>query len=204
MPGQITQPLIPATIEPHRSMGPFDIYLTLEEIATDQMEITQHPVQRGKAVTDHAYPQPAALALRLQFAPEEEESLSEKYEALRTLQSERIPFDVTIGKRVYTDMLIQALVQQTDYLTETVLFIQIALLQITFVDVVAINAGVAPAPTSNSVTSPSGKQKGGQQNPDKTGTTAKSGSKQSTPSTPPTETTPQRKTSVLFDIFANG
>ena len=48
------EPPIPATIVPRRSIGPFNATLTIEEVASDDLEITQHPVQQGAAITDHA------------------------------------------------------------------------------------------------------------------------------------------------------
>lgn len=104
-------------LRPRRSMGPFTAYVVLEEQHHDVLEITQHPVDVGASVADHAYRRPAELTLKGGYgdAPEE------LYEKLLNLQRDRIPFDVYTGKRKYSNMLLRALTVTTDQRTESVL-----------------------------------------------------------------------------------
>lgn len=105
---------------PRRAIGPFSAKVTLEEISTDDLEITQHPVQQGAAITDHAYVKPASLTIRAMF-DDSRRPLRETYAAMLALQSSREPFDIVTGKRVYENMLFKSLSVTTDVTTENVL-----------------------------------------------------------------------------------
>lgn len=41
---------------------------TVEEVHTDTLEITDHPIERGAAVTDHAFKRPAEVVVRCLFS----------------------------------------------------------------------------------------------------------------------------------------
>lgn len=130
----LTQPPIPATIIPSRKIGVFFATVTVEEIATDILEITQHPVQNGAAITDHAYKKPGTLRLAV-FFDADGAPLGETYGKLLELQNSRVPFDVVTGKRVHKNMLIQSLTQTTDAKTENVLSVNLDLQEIPLVTV---------------------------------------------------------------------
>ena len=51
-------------IKPRRSIGTFAAQVTLEESHSDQLEISDHPVQQGASITDHAYKRPAELTIK--------------------------------------------------------------------------------------------------------------------------------------------
>jgi hypothetical protein len=51
-------------VKPKRSMGPFDDYVTIEELHTDAMEITDHPIEQGALISDHAYMRPPELVIK--------------------------------------------------------------------------------------------------------------------------------------------
>lgn len=105
---------------PRRAIGPFSAKVTIEEIANDELEITQHPVEQGAAITDHAYVKPATVSVRGLF-DDSDRPLRETYTALLGLQASREPFDIVTGKRVYTNMLFKSLAVTTDVTTENVL-----------------------------------------------------------------------------------
>jgi len=163
----LTEPPIPATIVPRRSIGPFNATLTIEEIATDELEITQHPVQQGSAITDHAYMKPATVNVKIVFS-DEDAPLAETYEKMRQLQASREPFDVVTGKRSYKNMLFKSLGQTNDVRTEFVLSIN-ATLQEVFI-------------TSLEVVSVPERKK--QKTPGKTGATENAGQKKAQPAEP--------------------
>ena len=50
-------------IKPKRSIGPIVAQVTLQEVHTDTLEITDHPVEQGAAITDHAFKRPAELII---------------------------------------------------------------------------------------------------------------------------------------------
>lgn len=204
----LTQPPIPAVIFPSRKIGPIETYLTIEELLTDQLEITEHPIQTGGVVTDHAYLRPSTAVLRIQIAQTEEQTLQDQYTQFLALQSGRIPFDLVVGKRVYDDMLIRTLTQATDLYTETVLFLQIELMQIRFVAIAETGAGVAPAADTRTATQRGfdaiEEETSRQADPARNNPTTDSGTRQPTQETPGTGGAPPRRQSVLRRIFGDG
>lgn len=137
--GKITKAAIPATIRPQRMIGEFYASVTISEVATDVLEVTQHPVQQGASITDHAYLKPAQVTISTVFG-DEECSLSEVYDKLLKLQVSRIPIDVVTGKRIYKNMLIMSLSQSTDSSSEHILKIDFSLQEVilTAVEVVTV------------------------------------------------------------------
>ena len=154
----------PAMVVPKRAIGPFNATVTIEEIANDDLEITQHPVQQGAAITDHAYMKPATVMVKFMY-DDSEAPLAETYEKLRQLQASREPFDVVTGKRSYKNMLLKSLGQTNDANTENILSIS-AELQETFIVQVETTA-VPPRKR--------------QANPGKTGATENVGQKSAKP-----------------------
>lgn len=160
----------PVTIRNVRRIGDIVATVTLEETGTDEMEITQHPVQRGADITDHAYVKPAGLAMRIGFNGADQ-PLETTYQQLLDLQVLREPFVIVTGQRVYQNMLFKSLGKTTDKTTDQVLVVSCTFQQVIIVDVV-----VTTVP-------PRAKQK----NPGKTGGTAKAGAKQAKPEDSPTK-----------------
>ena len=150
----------PATIFPARSLGPINTMVVTEEHATDELEITQHPVQQGSMIADHAYVKPAVLSVKFVMGAERA-PLHDLYRALLDLQAAREPFTVVTGKRQYVNMLFKSLSQTTDVHTERVLSIT-AQMQEVFITSVTI-AAVPPRYRHT--------------NPSKTGATENAGSK---------------------------
>lgn len=138
----------------------------VEETHTDDLEITDQPIDQGASITDHAYKRPAEVVLKLGFSnsvgydggystPEGETSqatlsgssvwqVRDIYQKLLSLQSQRILLDVFTGKRDYINMLIKSLVTTTDAKTENVLSITITLRQAVIAQTRLINTA-APA-----------------------------------------------------------
>lgn len=149
-----------ASFIPRRAIGPFQATVTLEEVANDELEITQHPVQQGASITDHAYKKPATVNMKVMWS-DENAPLAETYANLLALQESREPFDVVTGKRAYRNMLIKALGQTNDVQTENILSINLQLQEIfiTAVEVVSVP------------------ERAKQRNPGKTGATQNAGQK---------------------------
>ncbi len=85
--------------------------VVLEEDGRDELEVTQHPVERGAPITDHSYMRPAELVMRCawgsaQFGPA---YLRAIYAALLALQASREPMTISTGKRTYRNMLIRSI-----------------------------------------------------------------------------------------------
>lgn len=170
----------PVTIRTARRIGDIVATVTLDESGSDELEITQHPVQRGAAITDHAYVKPASLSMRLGWDASTR-PVEETYQQLLDLQADREPFDIVTGKRIYRDMLFKSIGVTNDPKTERVLVVSASFQQVILVDVVI------------STVPPRAKQA----SPGKTGGTSKAGAKQAKPAT---EDAPKKK-SGLRQLF---
>lgn len=119
-----------------RKIGMIVPSVVISEKHSDRLEITEHPVEVGAAVSDHAYKLPSEVIMQVGFAGggallDFASNLTasglfgmsprETYNQLLKLQSDRVPFDVVTGKRLYKNMLLQNLEVATDRLTENVL-----------------------------------------------------------------------------------
>lgn len=173
------------TVRPARTLGAIQAQCTLEERHQDDLVITDHPVEQGAQITDHAYKRPAEVSLRygwngaglaqlvgsinpLQPDLPNGDSIVDTYQKLLELQASRIPFEILTGKRRYSNMLIKSLATTTDEKTENVLFINATCREVL---IVQTQATTLPPKTS-------------QKTPKKTAGTSKAGLKQLKPATP--------------------
>lgn len=129
-------------IKPKRVLGTIAAQVTLEEVHDDELEITEHPVEQGAAITDHAYKRPARLRLHLRWSNSPSVSgffeglaqgaeatittpqallsgntqnqVRDLYDKLLKLQVDRVPFDVVTGKRKYSEMMIKGITVTTN------------------------------------------------------------------------------------------
>jgi hypothetical protein len=128
--------LVSAFFSPKRSinssLGTFSLYVTIEERHHDELVITDHPVEQGAAISDHAYKKPSDLTMTIAWSNSSLASIGtlqfgnysrSVYQDLLTLQKQRIPFNVSTGKRKYQNMLIQSLDTTTDAKTENSLVV---------------------------------------------------------------------------------
>lgn len=51
-------------ISPKRYIGGLTAMATLEETHTDELQITEHPIEQGANINDHAYKRPAEVVIR--------------------------------------------------------------------------------------------------------------------------------------------
>lgn len=126
-----SKPAPTATIlKPRRRIGHMVAQVVIEEQHTDELQITEHPVEQGFAISDHAFVKPAEVTLRFGWAPSGQTSdapmadyqyLQGLYTDLLVLQRTRIPMDVVTGKRTYRNMLISSVSVTTDEQSELVL-----------------------------------------------------------------------------------
>lgn len=131
-----------------RSIGGFVADITIEEQHSDELIITDHPVEQGATITDHAYKKPAGLIIRPAWSNSSIQSegnpnyIQDVYNNLLELQASREPFDVITGKRFYSDMLMAGLNLATDEKTENALFIVVSIREIIIVQTQTVT--VAP------------------------------------------------------------
>ncbi|ENZ8703445.1 phage baseplate protein [Klebsiella aerogenes] len=119
--------------------------VVVSEKHSDTLEITEHPVETGAPVSDHAYKRPSEVVMEVGFAGGgslldfiDTSSLGltlslspkETYQQILDLQTSRIPFDVVTGKRLYSNMLIRSIEVTTDRTSENVLMAVLTLREV--------------------------------------------------------------------------
>ncbi|MDG1642999.1 phage baseplate protein [Klebsiella huaxiensis] len=119
-----------------RKIGLIVPSVVISEKHSDTLEITEHPVEVGAAISDHAYRRPSEVVMQVGFAGggslldlldttsfglSAGLSPREVYQNLLDLQNSRGPFDVVTGKRLYSNMLFRAMEVTTERSTENVL-----------------------------------------------------------------------------------
>ena len=138
-------------VRPRRSIGPLVMQVTLEERHQDDIEITDHPIEQGAIVSDHAFKRPAEVTIVGAWSSspslsglidgvvgglkatvdgvtsilsgQAPHTLGDIYDTLIKLQKNVIPFDIYTGKRRYTNMLIRSLSVNTDKTSENSLMV---------------------------------------------------------------------------------
>lgn len=109
----------------------------VEERHSDEMVVTEHPVEVGSVVADHAYKLPARLELHYAWArgsPQnkslDQDFLNNLYNTILGIEAGRILCNVTTGKRTYGNMLIVGLSTMSDKENENILSLRIAMQEI--------------------------------------------------------------------------
>ncbi|MGH1498227.1 phage baseplate protein [Yersinia proxima] len=128
-----------------RKIGLLVPSVIIAEKHQDTLEITEHPVEIGAAVNDHAYKRAAEVTMEVGFAGGGSlldfvdtstiglslgKSPEEVYQELRDLQESKQPFDVITGKRKYSNMLIRGIEVTTDKTSENVLMCVLTLREV--------------------------------------------------------------------------
>lgn len=140
-------------ISPKASIGAIEIMASLEEIYTDTLQTTEHPIESGADITDHSFKRPSEVVISCGWSNSSFKSLSGSIEALfdggglngadyvsgvysqlLALQQSRIPFAVMTSKRQYDNMLIQSLRVDNDQKTSNVLMVQATCRQVIIVN----------------------------------------------------------------------
>lgn len=188
--------------------------VVIDESHTDSMSITEHPVETGAPISDHAFVRPAEVKVSCGWSPSAPalpgflgtvlpitqgmvagfeslfngapDFLQSVYQRLLALQESREPFTLMTGKRQYENMLIESLGVTTDRTTEYVLMVTI-----TFRQVIIVRT------TTTSVA-----DQAQQASPESTAPTREAGTQ--TPQAPSASTaTPQRDRSWLHRVFGS-
>ena len=148
-------------VKPRRSIGTLIPQVVVEEVHHDDLEITEHPIEQGAAIADHAYKRPADLIIRCAWSNSASvaglgdgivqgltttvtgvqsavtgnsaQQIRDVYDSFLKLQESRVPFDVYTGKRVYANMLVRSLAATTDKNTENSLVVVATLRQVILV-----------------------------------------------------------------------
>jgi hypothetical protein len=140
---------------------------SLEEHHVDELVITEHPVEQGAAIADHAYKRPVAVTLRAGWsnssinAGGDPNYVQEIYQQLLALQASRQPFDIVTSKRLYSNMMLTRLDTSTDRKTANSMYVTAECREVIIVTTQTVS--VPPAanqqnPQLNSATTNNGSQ----------------------------------------------
>lgn len=175
---QVASKLVNALLMSGRSIGGIIPDVTIEEHHTDTLTITDHPIETGASITDHAYSNPAEVTMRAAWSNSNSivnsivsgsllsgsiSNANDLYRQLLDLQKLRQPFDLVTGKRTYKNMLIKSLAVTTDKDSENALIVTIILRQVILVQTTSTTVPDASVQTDPSSTGPV--QSGGTRQP---------------------------------------
>jgi hypothetical protein len=94
-----------------RDIGGIPIDVVITESHESEMEIAEHPVERGASISDHAWRKPREVSIEgLVDTPLAQAAFA----GLLALQDNPEPFDVVTGLRLYPSMLLQSLSAERD------------------------------------------------------------------------------------------
>ncbi|MDT6962906.1 hypothetical protein QTN24_15505 [Cupriavidus sp. SZY C1] len=135
-----------------KTIGPVKIGCTLEEAHQDELQITEHPVEKGAQINDHAFKLQPEVTIQCSWSNADlaaligtlesiftggglpsNDYISTVYSQLIALQETRQPFDVVTSTRVYHDMLFKSLRVVKDQKTGEALSVTATLKQIRIV-----------------------------------------------------------------------
>lgn len=117
----------------------FDIVLSESETA--EVTVTDHQIETGAQVSDHAYLNPREVELEIgQGTIESLDDPREMLDELRKVLEAREPVELYTGKTYYPAVLITSLQVNTDHTTENVLMATIRCREVTIVDTAEVDA----------------------------------------------------------------
>lgn len=134
----------PVLVRPIRSVNGIVADAVMEERHNDEMVITDHPVEVGSTISDHAYRLPARLVLVYVWALGSKLNTTRDQAFLKSLYSQFLSLaagpsgepgstsgptivQVITGKRIYNQMLIESLDVVTDANSENILELRVGL-----------------------------------------------------------------------------
>jgi len=137
----------------------FDAYLRMTH--SSQLKMTEHPVQAGASLTDHAFLQPRTLTIEVgmtdvaqsyipgQFSGGQSRSI-QAYRVLMDLQAMRIPIQVHTRLHLYQNMLIEVLSAPDDYTTRHGLRCSVTFKEVLVAQVKTVRISARPEVTDSS------------------------------------------------------
>jgi hypothetical protein len=133
-----------------RSIGGIVAQVTISETERDELFISEHPVEVGAPISDHAYKRPSEVNIRAGWSAGKTGDLSANgngmYGILLSWQAALQPFDLYTGKRTYHSMLISALTVTTDQSSEFALMADITCRQVILVSTSPTQAAISSNP----------------------------------------------------------
>jgi hypothetical protein len=167
------------------------------------MTLTQHPVQAGAAITDHAYPEPEEVVMEIGMsdaalvvgASAQSRSVV-AYQGLLLLMEKREPFTLITRLRTYENMMITSISAPDDYTTMNALRATIIMQKINIVTLSTLRIQQTVS-SSKAPVYDTGESSGVG---DSSGSSSSKPSKTSTTTTTTKTTTSSSNTSILKNI----
>lgn len=141
----------------------FDAVLDLRHQST--LTITEHPVETGATISDHAFINPRQLTIQIGMSDVAHDIIGDKfsqgnsrsitaYQELKNLQISRMPFQVITRLDTYDNMLIKRMDTADDYTTRWGLKVVIELIEIYIAIVQTVKVSARPHVTDDTVRGP--------------------------------------------------
>ena len=154
----------------------FDRYVPIREQHHDQMVITEHPVEQGAVITDHAYKLPSQPRFRFGWSPagaaaasnisiggaitlptfsglwagdDSASYLSGLYAQFLNLMVTRSLLTIITGKRTYSNLLVLSVDEVTDETTEYSLMLDISCKEVILVSTSTVKVPLNTAANAN-------------------------------------------------------
>ncbi|MBR8380708.1 hypothetical protein KDW20_33555 [Burkholderia cenocepacia] len=182
--------ILDVTLVGSKKIGSVTISAAIEEVYSDEVIVTEHPVENGAPVNDHAFMRPREILMKCGWSNADYQALLGSavasfddtgantmatgtyvdaiYSQLLQIQAKRERVDVVTTRRKYSDMLITGLSVVTDQKSGSALMLTASLKQVI---IVSTQATKLP-PRAN------------QANPAATAETQNAGAKSAVPATP--------------------
>ena len=135
-----------------RSIGGIIPNVTVQEVLSDENTITQHPVQNGAPISDHVFANPSVVDMLVGWSDSTggyPGYVLDVYQALLSLRDTRQPFDLSTGKRSYSNMLFSNITTTTDETSENVLTVRARLQEIIISDTATASGGATDTNQAN-------------------------------------------------------
>lgn len=136
----------------------FDAFLKMDH--TSRLTITDHPVQTGASVSDHAFLQPRELSMEVAMSNVQESFVPgqfsggysrsvQAFKVLQELQMLRVPIQVHTRLGLYQNMLVEVLTAPDDYTTLNGLRCTVTLREVIVAQVTVVQISARPLVTDN-------------------------------------------------------
>ncbi|MCT9017096.1 hypothetical protein N6G05_26455 [Cupriavidus gilardii] len=136
-----------------KMIGDIRVPVTIEEAYQDDLQITEHPVEKGAEITDHAFKRQPEVVIKCGWSNSEIKALTDTlqaifeggslptadyistvYSQLLALQEKRTPFTVVTSLRTYDNMLFRSLAVIRDQKTGAAMSVTATLKQVRIVN----------------------------------------------------------------------
>ncbi|MBZ9939133.1 hypothetical protein LB518_22745 [Mesorhizobium sp. BR1-1-16] len=152
-----TAAAVAVIIRPARLIGFLIPDVTIEETARDNLFITQHPVEQGASISDHAFAMPVELEMTVGWSNATAGIFGFTYivyQEMLALQKTRRPFTVYTPGRSYQNMLIRTVEKRTNAQIADSLIVRVILQQVLIVSTQVTSTGSAATQASPQKTAP--------------------------------------------------